>query len=442
VFGSYAVAIGRGQHRHALGECAASLGLPVRIETHELLLVGTERAMCLSGDDAILLGQAFDETGERLTALPVQFATLDQPSGRGAALHRVWGNYAFFSASAEQAFVYREPSGSVPVYRCGGENQTIFLSDAEIGLQLGVLRQPEIDATFLVHWLQYPFLRTRRSGLRNASELLPGMFSSRTGSGRWIEAPAWHPAMFATRRRAIDDPSEAADRLRETALSVVPAQISGTDIVLRLSGGLDSSIIAACLSKAEVQFSCINFATRARDGDEREHAREVAGAFGLELVEVGEPEQVGLEVPARKSFRPLINPLLEPFERAVARTADQLGARTLIDGGGGDNLFCSITSAAPVIDALAAGILRNSAAAVTDIAARADCTIWDVLAAVGRRLLRRRRSWKEDRSFLRPKILLGSCEPHPWLRNLAAPPGKREHVEALVHIHHFLDRSA
>ena len=58
------------------------------------------------------------------------------------------------------------------------------------------------------------------------------------------------------------------------ALSVIPAQIGGSDIVLRLSGGLDSSIIAACLAKAKVQFSCINFPTRARDGDERNYARE------------------------------------------------------------------------------------------------------------------------------------------------------------------------
>jgi asparagine synthase (glutamine-hydrolysing) len=40
-----------------------------------------------------------------------------------------------------------------------------------------------------------------------------------------------------------------------------------------------------------------------------------------------------------------------------------------------------------------------------------------------------------------PQMLLPTCEPHPWLQGLAVPPGKREHVEALVHIQHFLDRA-
>lgn len=61
--------------------------------------------------------------------------------------------------------------------------------------------------------------------------------------------------------------------------------------------------------------------------------------------------------------------------------------------------------------------------------------------AAARRAMRPRRAWKEDRSFLSPERLLGQSERHPWLRHLCAPPGKREHVEAVVHIQHFLDRA-
>jgi asparagine synthase (glutamine-hydrolysing) len=263
----------------------------------------------------------------------------------------------------------------------------------------------------------------------------------RCGTGDWSDAPAWQPSIFTTAPLAIDDPSEAERLLRETALPTVAAQPAGSNIVLRLSGGLDSSIIAACLARGGHRFSCINFATRARDGDERDFAREVARTFGLDLVEVREPAQIGLDAPRRRSFRPLINPLLEPFERAVVRAADELGAALLIDGAGGDNLFCSITSAAPMIDALANGSLRMAGRAASDIATRANCTFWEVIAASGRRLLRPRHLWKEDRTFLAAEVLLQTCEPHPWLQGLRVPPGKREHVEALVHIQHFLDRS-
>jgi asparagine synthase (glutamine-hydrolysing) len=94
-----------------------------------------------------------------------------------------------------------------------------------------------------------------------------------------------------------------------------------------------------------------------------------------------------------------------------------------------------------VIDALAGGSVGKAGRAAADIAARANCTIWDVIASAGRRLVKRRHPWKEDPSFLLPSARLPTCEPHPWLEGLAVPPGKREHVKALVHIQHFLDRS-
>lgn len=440
MFGSYAVALGRGRHCHELGRRAAALGLPVRIDLHDLLLVAAENTATLCKGDTILVGQLFDDAGGQLTSLPEDFSALDRSIDPHAVLRRSWGNYALFSASPAQAVTYRDPSGFVPAYRCGEEDSTIFVSDAEIASDLGVIGRPPIDDNFVVHWLQFPFLRTARTGVQTVTELLPGMCMSRSSAGPWIEAPAWHPSVFVTRGHAINDPLQAPRELRETALSVVAAQPQG-NAVLRLSGGLDSSIIAACLSEAGLRFPCINFATRAHDGDERDYARAVAKEFGLDLVEVGEPEQVGLEVARRKSFRPLINPLLEPFERAATLAAEQLDAALLIDGAGGDNLFCSITSAAPVLDALASGSLRKAGRAAADIAVRANCTLWDVLMAAGRKMWRPRTLWKEDRSFLKPAALLKKCEPHPWLRHLRVPPGKREHVEALVHIQHFLDRS-
>jgi asparagine synthase (glutamine-hydrolysing) len=439
MFGSYAVAAGRGGHRHRLDERAAALGLPVRVDLPDLLLVATEGMTILSADGSVLIGQAFNPAGERLACFPEQLSRALSSSDRSAALRGTWGNYALFSASSGGVLVYREPSGSVPVYRCGDAG--LFVSDAAIASHLELLRDARIDRAFLVHWLQFPFLRTARSGLRQVTELLPGMALTLGRTGEWIETAIWHPSSFAARDAALDDPAEAARRLRETALATVAAQPGDADIILRLSGGLDSSIIAACLADAGTPFRCVNFATRARDGDERSYARSVAAEFGLDLVEVGEPGQIGLEVPRRRSFRPLINPLLEPFERAVAGAAEALGTSLMVDGAGGDNLFCSITSAAPVLDALAAGPLGQAAGTVRDIAARADCTIWEVLGAAARRALRKRPPWKEDCSFLLPQAMLRTCELHPWLSGLAALPGKREHVEALVHIHHFLDRS-
>lgn len=440
MLGRYAIAFGRGAHRHELGARAAAVQLPVRIETPELLLVAPTGTPCLSEGGAILVGQIFAAASERLDSLPAGLAEAANVAKLRSALDGHWGNFAFFCASEEESIVYREPSGSVPVYKFGEPHQTIFASDAELAVDLCLTKRAAMDARFLVHWLQFPFLRTSRTGLAGVRELLPGALMTRTGSGSWNEGQGWHPASFVGRSEAIDDPGQAASRLRETALSVVAAQADARPFALRLSGGLDSSIIAVCLSQAGFRFPCINFATRSRDGDERDYARAVAERFGLQLVEIVEHEGSGLIPPVRASFRPPINPLLAPFERAIEAAATELGASLLIDGGGGDNLFCSISSAAPVIDALRRSGPRTAGRAIADIAERAECTAWDVVAAASRRLLKPRTSWKEDRSLLNRRALLRAPELHPWLQDLPAQPGKREHVEALVHIQHFLDR--
>lgn len=439
MFARYALAVGRGAHRHALLARSQSAGLPKRIETPDLLLVAPEDTALLTDGQSILVGQLFAAANDRLQVLPREIGASTDPLALRRALEGHWGNFALFFASGDQVSAYREPSGSVPAHRCGPRDQTIFVSDAELAMRLGIVARPEVDLQFAVHWLQFPFLRTRRTGLENISELLPGMLLARRNSGNWIESNVWHPAAFIGRDQRITDAAEAAARLRDLALAVVAAQPDSRNVALRLSGGLDSSIIAACLSHARREFSGINFVTRSADGDERLYAREVASQFGVRLQEIAEPEGDTLELPTQHSFRPTTNPFVVPFERAVQGAAGELRASLLLDGGGGDNLFCSITTASPVLDALGAGGFREAAGAIADIAARANCTLWDVVLAAARRSVKGRPRWKEDRFFLRPGSVVRR-ELHPWLENLKAPPGKREHVEALVHIQHFLDR--
>ena len=175
MLGQYAVAVGRGAHRHALkARAALSPGWQTCVETRELLLVATTGTACLHDAGAILVGQMFDEDGERLTELPALLGQMQGAGGLRRALGSHWGNYALFAASKRGALAYRDPSASIPVHRCGGPAQTVFVSDAEAARRLGLLESPGIDREFLIHWLQFPFLRTRRTGLVGVTEILPG----------------------------------------------------------------------------------------------------------------------------------------------------------------------------------------------------------------------------------------------------------------------------
>lgn len=433
----FALTFGRGTRRHQLLERARNLGLSNIIDRGDLLFVSDRQTPSLACEGALLVGQLFSSEGDRIADLSVLAAEGFEPAMFATSAH-LWGNFALFLSSPARLGVYRDPSASIPVYRCGDGLDCIFVSDAELASRLGLLDQASTDLLFAMHWLQFPFLRCARTGVAGVTEILPGTWFRFDGD--WMETRPWRPANFLGRRNALKDASEAAGRLREVALRVIPRQVGAGSTILQLSGGLDSSIVACSLAQAGGKFACVNFATASPDGDERHFAREVASTFGLALREVFEAKGAKLVPPGRSTFRPGTNPLLLPFEEAVSRAAEELGAQLLVDGAGGDNLFCHLTSAAPVLDALIWGGPREAVRTIGAIALRANASWWEVVRAAEKRT-RRRAVWKENLTFLNRSAQLNKPDPHPWLTGLAqVPPGKREHVEALVHIQHFLDR--
>ena len=436
----YVLAFGRGAHRHALRERGAAAGFARIAERENMLVLADADTPFLADEGSVLIGQLFSPAHERLAALPAEGSSAE-PRQLLTRLAGRWGNFAWFGVSGRHSWAYREPSGTIPVYRLDAPGGALFVSDAETAVQAGLLPAPVPDGLFLAHWLQFPFLRTHRTGLDGMSELLPGRMAVQAREEGWRCLTLWHPAHVSGRAAMLTDPEDAAARLRAAAMGAVPAQVGSGAIVLRLSGGLDSSIIAACLAEAGIPFSCINFLTRAIDGDERDHARAVTSRLGLALREVVEADLVRIDPPSSPGFQPRTNPLLLPFEQALGAAARDLGAQLLVDGSGGDNLFCYAGSAAPAVDALRRGHFRAAVATVSDLATLADCTVWDALRAAAKRAVRPRPTFKEDRSFLSREVLLNAPEPHPWLEGIGhLAPGQREHVEALVHITHFLDR--
>lgn len=435
MLGRYALTFGRGAHRHELRRCAEAAGLPILIDRADLLFAADEDTPYLAGDQSLLVGEIYSADYSPLLELD----GFSAERTLGGASDRPWGNFALFDSATPS--VYRDPSGTVCVYHCVKSGEDVFVSDADLAQRLGLLDDASADLTFAVHWLQYPFLRSRNAGLEGVSELLPGVCRSRGPSGEWRDTCLWRPSSFVARRQSVADRTQATSALRDCTLATVAAQCGSKSSLLQLSGGLDSSIISVSLHSAGADFEAANFATRSVDGDERQYARDVAARSNTALKELLEPECASLEEVRVAAFRPSTNPLLSPFQTAIEAAVRDSHRSVLIDGGGGDNIFCYVTSAAPVIDAFLSGGYRSGLDAIHDVAARAGSNVWQVAAAALRRFCKPARGWREDRTFLNRDVLLDHCDGHPWLDGLGrAPPGKREHVRALIDIQHFLDR--
>ena len=390
----------------------------------------------LRGEDgrAILIGFLLDRaSGRRLTELGAA-VRVDRKF-----MSEHWGAYVLIQGEADGALTaLRDPSGTVPAFYGSEGRLQLFASGPEL-LQLARGPRWQPDVQFIRHWLTFPFLRTARTGVEGIRELLPGCSISGCGE----PDPLWSPWSYTEPLRPTDF-AEAARALRKEALRSIPALIpDDADLALQLSGGLDSSIIAASLANAGRSFKAITFATRAADGDERRYAREAAGRFGIELIEIVEqatlPDFSKLPAPA---FRPPQTALLQPYERLVTDQLRALGARWAVNGAGGDNLFASLNTAGPAVDAFRLGGFEAAAAAIGDLAAIHNTTRWHVLQLAWRKAGKRRSTpWQREERFLKADVVLAGPDPHPWLPpDTATLPGKREHVLSLIGIQHFIEQ--
>jgi asparagine synthase (glutamine-hydrolysing) len=403
---------------------SATLGKTLRIwvfpETPVLFGADRRRA---------LVGRLVDPSTAALHALPSS-ASSDR------ILREHWGCYVLFETRDDGHCVLRDPSGAIPVYCARSGGLDLYGSDLDA---LSLLYPPPYrpDPGFVGHWLAFPFLRTEHTGIIGVRELLPGMLLSReSGSERSILA--WDP--FPTRTWPGSF-AAASDRLREVALETIPALAGDrTPLALQLSGGLDSSIVAACLSAAGRRFRAVTFATLGEDGDERQFARMVAGHFGVELAELVESAPVSLaESFGGPSLRPRPNALLQPLHRSIARELSLAGVEVVADGAGGDNVFAFLNTATPALDALSAKGPGAALGTLKHLAEVHGGTFWEAAGFAARRLFRRRGPWPGDLRFLLPGAVPPAPEDHPWLhaaRN--RPMGTRDHMRMIIGIHHFL----
>ncbi|HZF43648.1 MAG TPA: asparagine synthase-related protein [Sphingomonadaceae bacterium] len=351
-----------------------------------------------------------------------------------------WGGYIAMLAQPERRTVeiLRAPLGDLPCYVVRVEGAVLLASDVQL-LLAGASMRPELSSAALARHLAPGDIRRRETCLHGVEELAGGERITITPDV--IERRAlWSPWRSATSPSPLPTAEDAAARVSDAAQHCVSARVNrGSHVLLKLSGGLDSSILAACLARAGQPHSCLTLVTEDPAGDERRYAREVARALQVPLIEA--VRQVGT-VNLRRSAaarlpRPTARSFTQESDRIAADAASEVGADLIFDGGGGDNVFCSQQSVRPLIDALrcrvGVGAVIETA---TSIASLAQVSIATVArrALIGRWRGTCRYAWPLDLRYLSDEArqAAAAAAAHPWLEAPpGALPGKAAHV-ALV----------
>ncbi|WP_312571697.1 asparagine synthase-related protein [Brevundimonas sp.] len=384
---------------------------------------------------------------------PRRLSTIDEPAGRriaesgGASLATdFWGGYVAFTMEkgSRAVRILRDPSGTVPCYYL--KVGSALIASSSVALLFAVAGvAPEIQWPHARRYLATASLRTSETALAGVKEVLPGFgLSIRNGSEAVITF--WSPWDFVDPELHLSD-QERQTRLYELVQGCIAAWASCFDrILVGVSGGLDSSIVAACLAQWSGRTQLMTMATHSASGDERAYARILAASLELPLQErFYEDQHIDLDDAQAKAFpRPAGLIFDQSYQRTIADVADATSADAIFSGSGGDNIFCYMSSATPLVDHfLSGGAPGPLWRTLDDICRLNGCSIWSASAMALRRLARAssRNEWPVDVALLaKDKLSVPGDHLHPWVEPpRKVLPGKVVHVWKLLRAYSVLD---
>lgn len=447
---------------HARREWTCALnadGLAVLV-TGDRLQSSTWRV--LPGRTAVILGTAFENCDPLGRAVPVRKAFTKPEVDELAAgewrevVHRCWGRYVLFAHDnvAHRSYVVRDPLGGLPCYRTmSTEGLNFFFSAVEDCLSLG-LTSFSINWDFVGAWTCSIFPSGHATAICEISQVLPGEHVTVSDVCAIRHRLLWDPFDIAHSNPTTGF-EEASAQLRHTARACIQAWAACYDGILhKLSGGLDSSIVLACLRDAPGRpaTTCLNYFSPGADGDERNFARLVTDRLGFELVEWPRQTDVRLHDMLEMQLSPLPSLYLASLQgsRDESSFARQVGATSIWGGQGGDQLFYQAQAPLAVADYFKErGLEKALMNVVLDAARLSRCSVWRVIVDTAKQLASRARANPLEVGFSDRKLVAGSLLDtvrkgnaflHPiFERSGTQLPGKVWHALGLVVPQDFYD---
>lgn len=296
---------------------------------------------------------------------------------KGTLAEQCWGSFlAIHKGEGRQNMeIHHSAFSSLTAYFVELNGVVCIASDARLLFRL-TATTPRIDWNQLAQHLLVEDLSFRSTCIEGVQELRCGEVLRFHPANGWGVEAAWNPWEHAQTSRLLDDPEEACELLRRELLRCISARVDEPGCsVLDLSGGLDSSIIAAVCAKVGARTRAWTFFSERDEGDERSFARAAAQHLDIGL---SEHSFDAMRVEIDRCASPhLPSPYARAFVQEIDRVAKaaEPNATAFINGGGGDAVFCHLQTSAPAADAL-----RHSGASylrvVNEVAKSAQCSVW------------------------------------------------------------------
>jgi asparagine synthase (glutamine-hydrolysing) len=258
-----------------------------------------------------------------------------------AALSRIVGQFAFaiYDREARRLFAARDPAGEKPFFYRHDGHRLVFASELK-----ALLAHPEMpreaDPGALDHYLAYGYVPRELCLLKGYAKLPAGhklrydVDADRLEVEAYWTLPSWQGGKLSS----MDELVEEFEPLFETA--VRQQLLADVPVGILLSGGLDSSLVAATAARVCGQVTTFTIGFPGHGAyDESPIAKRLARELGTEHVELmGEPDTVDLLPRLAAQFdEPIADSSMIPtyLVSRLVRTR----ATVALGGDGGDELF-------------------------------------------------------------------------------------------------------
>jgi len=420
---------------------------------------GINGAYPLPLDQGVILGRLFrrrdlDEPSSPDVSFTAHDARQILQSGGRALVEDYWGRYIAFMVDAISGGtrIVRDPTGTLPCYLILHRGVWVVFSWLEDVLALvPSLPTPTVNWDYMAAHVSSGALQSQETAIDGVTQILPGAAvvlgkDTRTNSLYWN-------AVDIARTGGHEDRVEAADTLRRIVRACTQSWASCYgNLMLRLSGGLDSSIVLSCLAadSTPARVTCINYYSEGSDSDERGYARLAAARAQCELIERERDPGFRLERVLNVARTPTPSNYVGRMDaaRMDAELAAAHDSTVLFTGGGGDQLFYQYSTCWPAADYLRShGLTAGFLPAAMEAARLGRVSIWKALRLALQDRLRPADPQAElgkHLTLIEPEVVAAARRDrrfvHPALLSISdMPVGKLTQTRHLMHPLEYYD---
>jgi asparagine synthase (glutamine-hydrolysing) len=248
--------------------------------------------------------------------------------------------FALWDRRRSRLLLARDRLGIKPLYYAVTDEEIVFASEIK-ALTAGGAVRPALDQSILPEFLASGFVAGSDTFFRGVHKLLPGRTLTWSLAEGQHQRQYWQvPTAPADSRLSMRD---SAEQVRADLIASVRSHLmSDVPLGLFLSGGLDSSVLAALMAPlVDGPIRAFNVSFEEREADESAHAQTAADAVGaVSHGVVVSPREFFRELPRLiwHEDEPIAFPSSVPLH-FVSRLARDQGVKVVLTGEGADELF-------------------------------------------------------------------------------------------------------